>query len=82
MKFERIETPCSPRTGVGRPQHKTARYLLGERRSRGAWTVPSLVSEQRHALEALYNTVQSLFLTQFLSGRRCLHSLTLDQTSN
>src|SRR5215471_16223900 len=27
-------------------QHKTAGYLLGELRSRGAWTVPSSVSEQ------------------------------------
>jgi hypothetical protein len=34
------DLPCSPRTAVGRPQHKTAGHLLGERRSRGAWTVP------------------------------------------
>jgi hypothetical protein len=30
-------------------QHKTAGYLLGELRSRGAWTVPSSVSEQSPA---------------------------------
>jgi len=38
------------RRGRGRSsQHKTAGCLLGERRSGGAWAVPSLVSEQRLA---------------------------------